>query len=173
MYIRVFLSFSSRTPQNALVMSHHFTGRKRTTTKSVEPRPFLSPPLSIQPTRRRWPIPSTRRKRVPLGDQTNRRLFLSSIPCLDTRPVFLRPRRRRQTRHSNNLAIHLDSSSFFTTLFFTKRERERKVKSPGGKFLLLFLKVFLSFLLSSMIVEREKRSRGISSVQREREREKR
>lgn len=135
MYIRVFLSFSSRTPQNALVMSHHFTGRKRTTTKSVEPRPFLSPPLSIQPTRRRWPIPSTRRKRVPLGDQTNRRLFLSSIPCLDTRPVFLRPRRRRQTRHSNNLAIHLDSSSFFTTLFFTKREREReKLKVQAGNF---------------------------------------
>lgn len=133
MYIRVFLSFFSRTPQNALVMSHHFTGRKRTTTKSVEPRPFLSPPLSIQPTRRRWPIPSTRRKRVPLGDQTNRRLFLSSIPCLDTRPVFLRPRRRRQTRHSNNLAIHLDSSSF-SPLYFSQKERERERKVQAGNF---------------------------------------
>lgn len=65
---------------------------------------------------------------------------------------------------------------FFFHHFIFHKKRERKVKSPGGKFLLLFSKVFLSFLLSSMIVEREG---GVEKVEgnfvrstREREREK-
>lgn len=65
----------------------------------------------------------------------------------------------------------------FSPLYFSQkeRERERKVKSPGGKFLLLFSKVFLSFLLSSMIVEREGGVEKVEGnfVRSTREREKR
>lgn len=63
----------------------------------------------------------------------------------------------------------------FSPLYFSQkeRERERKVKSPGGKFLLLFSKVFLSFLLSSMIVERGRGRKGRGEFRpfNERERE--
>lgn len=152
--------FLAHSAKRSRFISHHFTGRKRTTTTTTtksgekEISSFVDPTNEEEEEEETANSIDEAKTRPPRGgnEQEIIPLFYPILGHDLSLLPFLRPRRRRRqwrdpTPRLQQRAIHLDSSSFFSPLsFFTrKKKKEKKVKSPGGKFLLLFSKVFPSF----------------------------